>query len=256
MFSRLTKSNIITLLVSGGIAIITAAMVVWLTPLIPRESIKSLANTLLSTISAACLVNVIWEILAKRSFADTILELAKISEVIKTSGIDYVDDNFQSISWQDELQHTKNLTVVLTYGATWRRHNAAYLKKFAENTQNNLVIILPDPAKEEIMSEFDRRFNYPAGKTAQLISDAIKEFNEIGAKVYLYPDSLYASYYLLDNSAIMSFFKHTKARSEVPYLHLDSTGSLFTYVKKEVDFIFSQATPMPLDNELTEEKNV
>ena len=77
-------------------------------------------TTVISTIGAAFLVNFLWEIFAKKRFAESVLEMAKISKNIEQSGVDHIDIDFSSINWQAELTKTHNLTAIFTYAQTWR----------------------------------------------------------------------------------------------------------------------------------------
>lgn len=98
---------------------------------------------------------------------------------------------------------------------------------------------MPDYENDDIMAEFDRRYNYKSGKTKSLIYEAVIDYAELGAKVYLYNKSLQATYYVMDNVALMAFFKHSPGKATVPYIRAESTGSFYDYIEEEKNAILS-----------------
>lgn len=105
--------------------------------------------------------------------------------------------------------------------------------KFTGKRKNKFTVIMPDYENEDIMAEFDRRYNYTSGKTRALIEDAIVDYSALGAKVYLFNKSLQATYYVMDNVALMAFFKHSPGKATVPYIRAESTGSFYDYIVSE-----------------------
>lgn len=187
----------------------------------------------MSTIGAAFLVNLLWEIFAKKRFAESIFEVAKISKNIERSGVDHIDTDFSSINWKAELSKTHNLTAIFTYAQTWRNSNRVVIQNFTKKRKNNFTVVMPDYENDDIMAEFDRRYNFKSGKTKALIYDAVIDYSELGAKVYLYEKSLQATYYLMDNVALMAFFKHSPGKATVPYIRAESNGSFYDYIEAE-----------------------
>lgn len=98
---------------------------------------------------------------------------------------------------------------------------------------------MPDYENNDIMAEFDRRFNYSPGKTKELIEESIIDYSGLGAKVYLFNKSLQASYYVMDNVALIALFKHSPGRATVPYIRAESTGSFYDYVISEKNAILN-----------------
>lgn len=100
---------------------------------------------------------------------------------------------------------------------------------------------MPDFENDDIMAEFDRRYDYKSGQTKSLIQDAVIDYSVLGAKVYLYNKSLQATYYLMDNVALMAFFKHSPGKSTVPYIRAESVGSFYDYIETEKEAILSSS---------------
>ena len=242
MYNDLTKGNLVTIILSLIAAFISFLIAVYVIPLITRnDQIILFLTTIVSTIGAAFLVNLLWEIFAKKRFAESIFDVAKISKNIEQSGVDHIDTDFSSINWKAELSKTHNFTAIFTYAQTWRNSNRVAIQSFTRKKKNNFIVIMPDYENDEIMAEFDRRYNYDSGKTKSLIQEAVMDYSELGAKLYLYNRSLQATYYVMDNVALMAFFKHSPGKSTVPYIRAESTGSFYDYIEAEKKAILSSS---------------
>ena len=242
MYKDLTKGNLFTIILSLIATFISYLIVVYLIPIITtNDQIKSFLTTFVSTIGAAFLVNFLWEIFAKKRFAESIFEIAKISKNIEQSGVDHIDTDFSSINWKAELSKTRNFTAIFTYAQTWRNSNRLAIQNFTKKKKNNFTVIMPDFENDDIMAEFDRRYDYKSGQTKSLIQDAVIDYSVLGAKVYLYNKSLQATYYLMDNVALMAFFKHSPGKSTVPYIRAESVGSFYDYIETEKEAILSSS---------------
>lgn len=94
MYRDLTKGNLITIIISLIAAIVSFGCVVYLIPQITNTQMQLFFTTVISTIGAAFLVNFLWEIFAKKRFAESVLEMAKISKNIEQSGVDHIDIDY------------------------------------------------------------------------------------------------------------------------------------------------------------------
>ena len=141
MYRDLTKGNLITIIISLITAIVSFGCVVYLIPQITNTQMQLFFTTVISTIGAAFLVNFLWEIFAKKRFAESVLEMAKISKNIEQSGVDHIDIDFSSINWQAELTKTHNLTAIFTYAQTWRNSNRVTIQQ-RERTDLQLLCLI------------------------------------------------------------------------------------------------------------------
>lgn len=81
MYNNLTKGNLFTIIISLVATAVCFLITVFLIPTATdNEQIKLFSTTIVSTIGAAFLVNFLWEIFAKKRFAESIFEVAKISK--------------------------------------------------------------------------------------------------------------------------------------------------------------------------------
>lgn len=113
---------------------------------------------------------------------------------------------------------------------------------------------MPDYENNDIMAELDRRFNYDPGKTRELIEEAIIDYSGLGAKVYLFNKSLQATYYVMDNVALMAFFKHSSGRSTVPYIRAESSGSFYDYIVSEQTAILNTSVSVSVTTDASGKK--
>lgn len=248
MYNDLTKGNLFTILISVLATFLSYVCVVFLFPMIADEQLKLFLSTIVSTIGAAFLVNVLWEIFAKKRFADSIFEVAKISQNIEKSGVDRIDTDFSAIDWKAELSHTHNFTAIFTYAQTWRNSNRVAIRQYTRKRRNKFTVIMPDYENNEIMAEFDRRYHYASGKTRELIREAILDYVDMGANVYLCDISLQATYYVMDNIAFMAFFKHSPGKATVPYIRAESSGSVYKYILTEKNAILNVSKKVYITN--------
>lgn len=243
MYNNMTKWDLKTIIISLILAVACYACTVYIIPMLFVDTqVQLFFSTIVATIGAAFLVNFLWELFAKRRFAESIFAVAEISRNIKQSGVDHIDTDFINIDWRTELSRTHSITAIVTYARTWRHANNSALEQFAKSKDNKFTVILPNCEDENIMAEFDRRYNYNSGETRKAIEEAIKEFSHMGADIYLYKGSLQATYYVMDNVAIMAFFKHSQGRGPVPYIRAESTGKFYDYIEKEKDAILKAST--------------
>ncbi|MBV1756500.1 MAG: hypothetical protein KMY55_01530 [Dethiosulfatibacter sp.] len=187
----------------------------------------------LATVQSLLIALILWEIIAKKSFAEELLLLSSISSNINKSGIEYVYVNFLEIDWREVLERANELTVVMTYGKTWRDSNRDALEKF-HNEGGRIKIYLPDFHYDEISDELDRRFSYEKGKTKSLIHDTCEAFCDLNADIFYYKGTFQNSYYLVDDISYMSFFNHHKEKKTVPAIKAVKGGTIYSYVSDEI----------------------
>lgn len=207
------------------------------------DSVRIFFATLVSTVATVLLANVLWELLAKKNFANSLLDLVKISENISKSGIDTVYVDFRDINWNEEFKNTKSFTAAFTYAYSWRNTYQNAIERYAGSSKRrkSMRIVVPDPEDPNCMKELDRRFNSETGATRKKIEDCIKYFKDIGANVYLYKGTLQSSYYMLDKVSIMSFFPHAKEKGSVPAIRASKSGNMYAYISKDLDSLISQS---------------
>lgn len=215
-------------------------LLLWLIDsLLENIVLKTLLSTILSNAIIIIVVNVIWELFAKKALISEMMDMTKLSNAFSSSGIKSVDMDFQSINWDNVLNSSNQLTIFMVYGRTWRKHNQTAINKFINNKNKKLTIILPNLKDEALMREFDRRFGYTKGETKELIQGCINSFKDKETvKIFLYDNTFTSSYYLTENEAYMSFFRHSKSGNNVPVITaINNKNGFYDFVRQEIETI-------------------
>lgn len=241
---KITNNNVWTIIIC--LALFLGLMLVNFFGLnkIPNDAIRILSLTISSTIATVILANVLWEVIAKENFANSLLKQVKISENIAKSGIDAVYVDFREIDWAKEFENTKSFTAAFVYAYSWRSNNDSIIRGFTSKRsfRKKTRIIVPDPEVDTIMSDLDRRFNFENGETRRRIEDCIKYFIDLGVAVYVFEGTLQSSYYLMDKVGVMSFFTHSKEKGTVPALKAVNTGNMYKYINSDLQAMLSRSS--------------
>lgn len=195
---------------------------------------------LISAIQTTALAVVIWDFVAKKEFAQEILDLAHISNNITESGITYTYNDFLTINWNEILEPTNKLIIAVSYAYTWRESNRIKLAQIA-SSKDALTVYLPDYNNNDVLIELSRRFNKTINDVCNKIKESSMAFRELGATVFLYNGSFQTSFYLADNEAIMAVFKHKKQKSTVPAIRVNKSGDLYSFIESELEAIKSNS---------------
>lgn len=219
--------SIISILVCLGL------MIVFNLDWIKDDVIKNIILSVLSSFIVSAFLLGLWELFAKKSFAEEILNLADISSNIRASGLEQVYINFKDIDWREAIRNCDELTVVVAYAKTWRNSNSDVLTELVKR-KGTLTVYLPNFNDINILSDLARRFTTTTDDVKQLILESADFYFDIGATVHLFSGTFSNSYYIIDKVAIMSFYNHHHARGEVPALRTNSSGSLYKYIENEI----------------------
>ncbi len=189
-----------------------------------------------STVFSLLIVFTLWETIGKRSFAKDMLHLAKISTNINESGIEYVYSDFKKIIWREELKYANTLTIAFSYGETWRNYNLQALEELTRD-KAKITIYFPNYLDPIVVSSLSMRFSYSIEEIVSRIKQSAKVFSQLGASVFLYNGTFQSSYYLIDNIGFMAPFNHKKEKSYVPAIKVARGGSMYEYIRNEIDAI-------------------
>lgn len=208
---------------------------------IPDFTTKTLLATIFSSLASISGVALLWEVIAKKSFSNDLYNMVQISSSLQSSGIENVY-LYRDVDWKNELQETKTLKIFFAYGSTFRNNNSDELKKL-----KSLTVYLPDPLNTNVIDNLDYRFRY--GKysdkgeesTSKKILQAISDFKEWGAKVYLHGMMHTHTLYMLDKKCILATYKHCKSRSNVLTLKAENSGTVCQFINEEFDYIHSKS---------------
>ncbi len=231
------KINIWVVVTSIGLFLIFSLLAFVCSAYITNNTWKNLLTTLLSSLASISGVALLWELIAKKSFSKDLYQMVQISINLQDSGVENIF-LYKDVDWKNELQKTKSLKIFFAYGSTFRKNYIDELKNI-----NKLTVYLPNLEKEEIINDLDYRFGYGKYSTKgeesvnKKIFDAICEFKEWGATVYLHDMVQTHTLYILDKCCIFANYKHYRSRSNVLTLKANKSGAIYKFVQEEFEAI-------------------
>ena len=123
------------------------------------------------------------DLFIKRSFAEEILEMARVGDAINQAGIFTVEQFFQSenIKWT-ELFAAERVDLFFIGSSTWRNRVFGDIQQFFGRRGTRMRVFLPDPANPAITGELAARMNYTVDDVAKMIRDAYSFFQTLAAE--------------------------------------------------------------------------
>ncbi len=200
----------------------------------PADNLQTMVVAFISTFQSIVIGFSLWEMVGKRSFAKDMLDLAKISQNMVESGIEYYYDNFKHIVWRDELYGKTSLKIAFTFGETWINGNYETLELLTKN-DGMITAYLPNYNNEKVIAALKIRFEYDNATIERRIKRTQERFEKLGASIFLYNQTFNTSYYLYDDTAIMAPYHHNgkQEKTFVPAIKAKFGGGLYGFVKSE-----------------------
>ncbi len=211
------------------------------------DLILSILHELGAILIATGIVALIWELIAKRSFFEEIMEKIELADQIRDSGlVKITTGSYREIDWPDLFRNVKELDMCFAYARTWRHINTLYLQDVALRSDAVLRIIIPDPENAEVMRELSQRFETTPEELVTRVNEAINELNSIfhncKAKYslwYLTTTPIF-SFYRFDDTIILALYKHGKNREQIPVFQFTRGGDLYKFVESELNTILDE----------------
>lgn len=222
------------------------------------EKFDNLRLTIVITsisISNVLLAVGLWELAMKKSFADEILHIAKISDNINEQKLMHITTEFSKIDFQKLISSSKTGTIVVFYA------NSVFMKYESEFRQlRNLKVVIADKNDNDYLVDLVKRFGNFSNeerkkeelitkiKDSETILTRIKNNSEeLELSLYILNKPILASYYLFDSYAVMTTFNHASHHSTKSYGRVFSIvcqrgGSLYKYIEAEVNDILNCST--------------
>jgi len=194
---------------------------------------------------------ILWDLRGKRDFMEEVLEKVRISSDVTAAGVDRVTMKWMDIPWDDLFKNTKQVSVFISYGSSWRKNNWQAIEKFTAVKGNSLRLFLPDPNDEATMQVLAQRYDYNAQKVRHAVLETTEEFAKLGtscaADVRIYyraGDPTYTSYFF-DDQVLVTLYANRRRRGDIPTM-LVGPGTFFDFFKDDLAAIEDQSTPVAL----------
>lgn len=259
MASRDSKGpySLITTYKTVAIALAVALVAILLFVAGHNEALQSASGTtaiILTEIGGLLLVSaaltLLWELGAKREFANELFEKARISEFVRETGLIKAFDDFQKLDWDEHFEGTKNFDVYFAGGTGFRKSHQKFFEDLEDNPQATINVFLPDPDDEVIVEQLRLRWRpkYTEQKVRERLTDAIVDFNGVlerarakGAtvNVWLVPFAPLYTLYRCDDVFVFTPYRHRpyESKGTVPVSIYRQGGSMHEYFEKELAFL-------------------
>lgn len=253
---RRRLNTVETALVALGLAAVGALMLffggrdsLWTA----HTGLQALVNALGGTLIAAIALGLLWELAGKRSFAQEILEQARISTDVDAAGLVRIGTNYvEDPDWDVYFANVMRLDIVVAYARTWRNQHLARLRAMAARSGARIHVYLPDPEDTIAIAALAAKFGSTPEQLGTNIEETRQEFLALtvpgGAeiKVFYRPGYSVFSFYRLDSVAVLTLYSHSRERqSGIPTMVCRAGGSLFEFVYGELRVLRSMSHDAP-----------
>lgn len=159
----------------------------------------------------------------------------------------YLDFHDEKLPWADLFEKSDQLSIVVAYARTWRNTHQTQLTNFIRSPRRTMEVILPDPASDDSMVEYGRRFDTTADEMRKRVYEAIdffKGLSEIADQnssvaIYLFRRTFQLSFYRFSQGAIVASYSHRRERGGIITLLADRGGDLYKWTGDEWDQIMN-----------------
>ncbi|MHB8341446.1 MAG: hypothetical protein ACYDB7_09775 [Mycobacteriales bacterium] len=216
-----------------------------------HAGLQALVNTLAAALIVSVALGAMWELVGKRAFAREILETARTSTDIEAAGLTRIGSRYlDDPDWEQLFRTVRKLDVFVAYARTWRNSNLSRLQALAGCGDARIRLYLPDPHDATTVGVLAHRFNQTPEALMGAIDEARRAFEALrrpnGAEITVHyrPGDLLFSCYRFDGTAVITLYSHSRERiSGVPTLVVTEGGSLYRYVRDELQAIDKQSRP-------------
>ncbi|MEV1002824.1 hypothetical protein [Nonomuraea sp. NPDC050202] len=211
-----------------------------------RAVIEDLGSLLLVSVA----LGAIWELIGKRSFAREVLEAAGTSVDISSAGLRSIGTSWpDDADWARLFNGVRELDIFVAYARAWRSLHLQRLQEVARRKGARIRVFLPDPTDTLTTSVLAERFGVTPAKLIERITETKSDFEDLRVKggatieVYYWAGDRVFSLYRFDHTAVITLYKHRKAKvPDVPTIVCES-GALFDFATKEMSDVHSRSRP-------------
>ncbi|GAA1403993.1 hypothetical protein [Catellatospora coxensis] len=204
-------------------------------------------------IVAAVVLGIVWELVGKRAFLQEILATTGLANDVERTGLLGAGVDFtNSPNWGELFRHAQRLDLFFIYGRTWRNTNRDRLAALASKRNAHIRVFLPNPDRVDLLRAMAERMDMDATELGNRIREARADFEQIGrtrrgsVEVRYYDGDIFYSFYKFDRIALLVMTKHRRERTQsIPYFLCREGGTLFDFIKEELEMISRHAIQPP-----------
>ncbi|GGG49753.1 hypothetical protein GCM10011374_10320 [Kocuria dechangensis] len=239
-----------TLLAFIGAAVMFVSNLPWLDG---HEAWRTTFNQLGAIFVTTGGLGVLWDIRAKRAFMDEVIQKARLSSEVDSTGLDRATMDWMDVPWSNLFSRAKRIEVFIAYGRSWRTRHWETLKEFATHDNHTLWMYFPDPEDEPTMHVLAQRYDYSVEKMKSHVRDAAQAFSRLGngsvadVRVYYRAGDPTFTCYRFDDTYLITLYSHGREHGRVPTMLFDGKGSFGEFFKRDLEAIREQSTPVSLE---------
>jgi hypothetical protein len=230
------------------VVVVAGLLVVWASDISGLENhltIQTIMNQIGGYLITTGVLATLWDLVAKRSLIDEVLEKAQVPPDVIKAGVDGLTTDMKEVPWAKLFSRATSVELFVAYGSTWRKSNWSALAEFVATANNKLSVYLPDPEHGNTMAALAERFGYSEDKVKGEIADAVKDYSSLqkgkDSTVTLYRrkgQPMYTAYLFDKKTIVVSLYANSTGRSATPILYLGKG----TYLNFFVDDLNKVAT--------------
>jgi hypothetical protein len=212
---RITIVGLILALLGGVFLYISS-----LGQIIGSLPLRTLLANLGSLLLVTGTVTVAWELYGRRSFADEVRTLFAVSKSFSIAGVRQYATAFQSseINWDDLFHRARHVDLLFMGSSSWRRTQFLQLEALMQREGSRLVVILPDPHDEVVISSAKARLGKSEADPKSYFGDACNYFKTLSKRfpsacveIWFMPQLPSFSVFRFDDSAVVALYSHRRA---------------------------------------------
>jgi len=253
LFAERTTIRTVLTAVAGamlGLALLYAAAInnLW-TDLQPLQGVLRDVGSLLV---ASVALSLLFELGGRRAFLDELLAKLRLSDEVRVAGLVGLSASFNAdVDWDGLFQGAEKVDFFFAYARTWRNSHYERLQALAADREARVRVVLPDPEDELTVAELARRFKYTPDHLRSQIREAEEFFRGLrpdsskkGATISLWylRGAPHFSFYRFDRKVILALYSHRRGLQRVPTFVLEQGGSLYEFVRQEVEAMTDTST--------------
>jgi hypothetical protein len=207
-----------------------------------HQSVQALLDSLGAALVISVGLGAVWEFIGKRAFALEVLERARTSIDVVEVGLKRIGTDYRTVpDWPELFRTVRHLDVFAAYASTWRNNNLAELQQVAERSGGRIRVFLPDPGDERTIGTLAVRFAISKEELQRRINETADGFLSMrqshGAKIDVYyaaGDRMF-TFYIFDDTAVITFYRHKPDRSGViPTVVVEAGGTWYEFLQEEI----------------------
>ena len=142
----------------------------------------------------------------------------------------------------------RHLDIFAAYASTWRNNNMAELRQVAERSGGRIRVFLPDPDDDRTVGMLAARFSITEEELRRRINEGADGFLSMrqphGAQIEVYyaPGDRMFTFYVFDDTAVITLYRHKPDRSGViPTLVVEAGGTWYDFLQEEIASVLNRS---------------